>query len=400
MIPNTIYTCWFSEDGSMPDKIRKCITSQEKVNGYEHKIITLDNVIKDHPYIQQCLNSTHKHKKWVKLKDFVQLYYLYHFGGWFLDADVQMFPDKNFDEYKNESLVVGIEGPGTIPNSIIMGAAVIGAEKNNSIIAEALSQILSLFRGDDDKCYESSLGIFTPLCLNNADKVKFTDPEVFYPYNHETGKTLITDKSICIHQFTKSWILPSISIIIPHLDIDGNRSEGLQKCIDSIRESDYPQNLIDIYIVAGEDTVPEKVKRGVNETKGEYIIYAANDMTFYPDSIRNAVECAQKNHKSLVSFNEGEVLPDGGNINTHFLIKRDFIPYIGGEIFSLELKHVGVDNLLWHKASQQNEAMRCENARIEHRHFSKGYEFDSVYKKGWREIVSDRDKLNMLLKKS
>lgn len=395
MIPKTIYTCWFSHNSNIPAQIQKCIDSQ-KIQGYEHKLITLENVITDHPYINQCLSSPHKTKKWVKLKDFVQYYYLYHLGGWFLDADVEMVEGKNFDEYYHENFVIGIEGRGTINDSIVIGSAVVGSSQHNPILLETLDKVVANFRGDDDKCFESSLDILSLVCIEQQDKVKFTEPDVFYPYNHHTGETNITKNTVCIHKFTKSWVLPTISVILPHLGKD--RELGLTKCIKSIKDSNYPQDLIEIYVDNGEGTVPEKVKSGVEHTKGDYIVYAANDMEFLPDCIRNAVDCSIKNGKALVSFNEGALLPDKGNINTHFLIKRDFLPFIGGDIFSLELHHVGVDNLLWKKAEDHNQAMWCEDAKIIHNHFSKTGKFDDVYAKGWEYVNEDREKLKELLK--
>lgn len=399
MIPKNIYTCWFSENGFIPESIQKCINSQ-KIDGYTHTLITIDNVIKDHPYIAQCLNSPHKTKKWVKLKDFIQYYYLYHLGGWFLDADMEILEGKNFDQFYHDDFVIGIEGSGSIKNSIILGSAVIGAAKKNSILRKTIDEMATRFRGDDDKCYESSLDILTRICIEDQDKVKFTDPEVFYPYNHDNGVTNITDNTIGIHKFTKSWILPTISIIIPHLDTkDGKRQKGLEDCIESIKNSTYPATLIEILVVKGDETVPEKIKRGVEKTTGDYIVFAANDMTFEPYALKNAVEASIKNSKALVSFNEGAVFPDKGNICTHFIIKRDFIPFIGGEIFSTELTHVGVDNLLWAKASKQDQAMWCESAKISHKHFSKVYQFDEVYSKGWINASEDRKKLEDLLTK-
>ncbi len=397
MIPKTIFTCWFPDESTMPQNIKDCVNSQN-VAGYFFKLITLDNVIKDHPYIIQCLNSEHKTKKWVKLKDFVQYYYLYHFGGWFLDADVMMLDGKNFNSLLDNDFVIGIESDGTITNSIVPGSAVLGSSYQNPILKEVLEKMTSNFRGDDDLCYESSLDILSRVCIANQDKVKFLDPEYFYPYNHNTGITTITENTICNHLFTKSWKLPTVSIIIPHLEMGlDRRREGLQDLIESIKNLNYPQALIDYIVIDGDKTVPEKVKIGVSKTKGEYICYAANDMTFDKECLRNAVEYSLKENKALVSFNEGALLPDNGNICTHFIIKRDFIPFVGGEIFSTELHHVGVDNLLWSRSSKHGQSAWCKDAKITHNHFSNGGTYDAVYKRGWSYSELDREKLKELL---
>lgn len=183
---------------------------------------------------------------------------------------------------------------------------------------------------------------------------------------------------------------PTISFIIPSL----GRPDGLKRCLDSIDKLNYPKDLMDIKIVEGEDTVPVKVKIGVDNTHGEYIVYAANDMEFDPECINEAL----KIDKGLVSFNEGMLLPDNGNICTHFMIKRSLIDKIGGEIFDTEFTHTGCDNLLWAKCEKLGEASYCEGAKITHNHFSKGGEYDDVYKKGWLNVEKDRELLKAKLK--
>jgi glycosyltransferase involved in cell wall biosynthesis len=178
--------------------------------------------------------------------------------------------------------------------------------------------------------------------------------------------------------------LPTISVIIPH--VKGTRAEGLEKCIESIGEQNYPQKLIDIIVVDGDDTVPVKVAKGVADTEGYYIVYAADDVEFSQNAFIKSVQARY----ALVAFNEGNILPDGGNQCTHFMIKRDFIERIGGEIFDTRFHHVGVDNLLWRKAVDLNAAYFHPTATIVHKHFSKGYAMDEVYEKGWSNVEQDR----------
>lgn len=187
--------------------------------------------------------------------------------------------------------------------------------------------------------------------------------------------------------------LPTISVIIPH--VEGTRAEGLDRCIKSIGTQNYPQELIDIKIVEGSDTVPVKVAKGVADTKGYYIVYAADDVEFSQDAFVKAVQARY----ALVAFNEGNILPDGGNQCTHFMIKRDFIARIGGEIFDTRFHHVGVDNLLWKKAKDLSAAYFHPTATIVHKHFSKGYAMDEVYEKGWSNVEQDRKLLAEELQK-
>lgn len=190
--------------------------------------------------------------------------------------------------------------------------------------------------------------------------------------------------------------LPTIDFIIPTL----GRPEGLQACRDSIARLNYPMELINVVVLDGEGTVPEKVKKGVEQTTGDYICYGANDMTFEPDSIILAVLKSQKEDKALVSFNEGPLLSDNGNINTHFIIRRDFLPQLERrEIFSTDMHHVGVDNWLWAQADKLEQAVWCSEAKVVHNHFSKGAGFDKIYELGWSKADKDRDVLKEKLAK-
>lgn len=178
------------------------------------------------------------------------------------------------------------------------------------------------------------------------------------------------------------YLVPKISIILPTL----GRPEGLKRCLDSIEKLNYPKDLIETIVIDGEGTVPQKVARGLWQAKGEYIVYAANDTELTPDCIYNALQYK----KGLVAFNTGKILLDDGNINEHFIIKKDFIQEIGGEIFDTEFHHLGVDNLLWAKAKKLNEAVRADDAIVYHYHFSKGHPKDEVYEKGWGHVEEDR----------
>lgn len=198
---------------------------------------------------------------------------------------------------------------------------------------------------------------------------------------------------------TVAYKLPSVSILIPH--IKGQREEGLFKCKVSLYASIYPPNQLEIRVIEGDATVPQKINSAIERTTAEYICYAANDTVFNPDTIRIAITESIKLNKGLVSFNEGQLLPDEGNINCHFIIRKDLIPKLdNGELFCSGMNHVGVDNYLWQQCKKMGESYHSENAKITHNHFSKGGTMDSTYEKGWKHCDEDRkvlaEKLSIL----
>ncbi len=195
--------------------------------------------------------------------------------------------------------------------------------------------------------------------------------------------------------------LPKISFVIPTL----GREEGLQKCINSIKLLNYPQEKVEIIVENdefGENRigVPKLLKRGVENSTGDWIVYASNDIEFEPDSIMCALKTAMDNSKKFMAFKTGVVSEDKGNICEHFMIRHDLIEKLGGEIFDTEFHHVGVDNLLHAKLERMNQFMRCERAVVKHYHFSRtGEEMDEVYKIAWNEedVRNDRELLEKKL---
>lgn len=208
LIPRKVYTAWFGE--TMPPLITKCINSQIRMCnefGYEHHLITNKNLelgFADR-YIRECLDSKHETKKWVKLTDYCRLVYLFKYGGWFLDADVEIVAGRNFDSLLDEQMVIGKETNGE-DGRVVLGMAVIGSTPRHPFLNRLQGEVASRFRGDDDLCYESSMELLNTIGVEYQDKFKLVEPEVFYPYEWlHTGKTTITENTIAIHHFVRSW---------------------------------------------------------------------------------------------------------------------------------------------------------------------------------------------------
>ena len=183
---------------------------------------------------------------------------------------------------------------------------------------------------------------------------------------------------------------PKISFVIPTL----GREKGLKKCIDSIKALNYPQDQIEIIVKQDsfEDRigVPKLVKEGIEEAQGEWIIFASNDTEFAPDSLQEAL---WEGKDGYVAFNTGEVSKDKGNINEHFMIRKDIIEKIG-EVFDTDFHHVGVDNLLWAKMKKLGIAKRCDRAVVEHKHWTKSQsgDMDKTYQLGWDPALVAEDR--------
>ncbi len=209
-----------------------------------------------------------------------------------------------------------------------------------------------------------------------------------YHFNKALGFQPLNPKYLHDLRFYRE--LPMVSILIPTL----GRPVGLERCLKSISNLNYPKELLEVITLTGEGTVPRKVADGLAQAKGEYIVYAANDMEFEPDSLVLAI----LENKDLVAFGGNEILPDKGNICEHFIIHKSLIKDIGGQIFDTDFHHVGCDNLLWAKTTKLNRAMRSERAKVKHYHFStSGGEMDEINKIGWSKVSEDRATLERKL---
>ena len=190
--------------------------------------------------------------------------------------------------------------------------------------------------------------------------------------------------------------LPKISVLIPH--IVATREEGLRKCVDSIKNQSYPQDKIEIKILLGDESVPNKVKQGVEDTDGDLIIFASNDIEFDKDDFMKAYLDHKETSKELIVFDTG-VRNENGYICEHFMISRNALTYLtNGEIFDTRFHHIGCDDYLWHQMSMVAESMISTRTKTKHFHFSRtDAPFDDTYQKGWKNIEQDRELLKILI---
>lgn len=193
---------------------------------------------------------------------------------------------------------------------------------------------------------------------------------------------------------------PKISVILPTM---GNRPDGLKRSLDSIKTLDYPQDLIETIVITDNPRLglPTRLKEGVEQSTGDWIVFASDDTEFTPDTIRNVLEEMAEKGKRFASFNSGPILPDEGNICEHFIIRRDLVNRLPkGEIFDLRLNHLGTDNLLWARLKKMGEEYHSEKGILHHYHFSKpgGNKMDSTYMEAWRHdrVIKDREMLQKI----
>ena len=209
-IPKVIHYCWFSND-AYPEKIQKCIDSWRK-HLPDYKIIcwNYNNFPRGKSkWVDEAFDA----KKYAFAADYIRCYALYHYGGIYLDSDVEVL--KSFDDLLSFPYFIGLENEGE------WEAAVMGSLKHNNLFRQMLEYY-------DNRCFikDKSYDV-TPLphILSNIGrrtyKVKYlktlndysvesTDLQIlpydyFSPKSYKTGNLSITERTYTIHHFTASW---------------------------------------------------------------------------------------------------------------------------------------------------------------------------------------------------
>ena len=104
MIPKLIHYSWFSGE-PYPAFLKECMDTWKKV------LPDYEFILWDAKKLAECNNTFANEavsvKKWAFAADFVRLYAVYHYGGIWLDTDIDMF--KSFDPFLNDGMFIGRE---------------------------------------------------------------------------------------------------------------------------------------------------------------------------------------------------------------------------------------------------------------------------------------------------
>lgn len=136
MIPKIIHYSWFSGE-PYPEYLKECMDTWKKV------LPDYEFILWDAEKLAACGNTFANEavsvRKWAFAADFIRLYAVYHYGGIWLDTDVEMF--KSFNPFLNDGMFIGREyyvhkdkdGEHTMVTSHCFGA-----EKNHPFLKECL----------------------------------------------------------------------------------------------------------------------------------------------------------------------------------------------------------------------------------------------------------------------
>lgn len=221
MIPKLIHYSWFSGE-PYPQFLQECMDTWRKVlPDYEFMLWDAEKLAECHNVFA---NEAASVKKWAFAADFVRLYAVYHYGGIWLDTDVEMF--KSFNPFLNDGMFIGREYYKQHQDGLAVAdltSHCFGAEKNHPFIKECLEfyENRHFIRSANSHLPESlryDMTIIPMLQVNLARHYGFdwdferNELQVLengihvYPYQYfdQPGYTSMKDV-VCIHRVAQSW---------------------------------------------------------------------------------------------------------------------------------------------------------------------------------------------------
>lgn len=206
MIPKIIHLCWLSGD-PYPPLVQYCIDSW-KNNLPDYQIILWDKRkfnINESLWVKQA----YENHKYAFAADYIRFYALYHYGGIYLDSDVEVL--KSFNPLIGNDYILGEEVGGDIE------AAVMGSNKGATWVKECLDYYnnRSFIKKDGTFDMKPVPGLVNKIARKHNMKIL---PYYFFsPKNFTTGNIDINDSTFCIHHFDGKWVKKGVWVKIKHL---------------------------------------------------------------------------------------------------------------------------------------------------------------------------------------
>lgn len=203
-IPKTIHYVWFGNN-EMPNTFNRCYESWLKFcPDYNIQLWNEENFPLD---LNEYVKKSYQNKKYAFLSDYVRLYVIYHYGGIYLDIDVELI--------KNPDFLLDHDGfMGFMEKKIINTGLGFGSRKGHPIIEYLLDEYEKLATSKDFKFEKNTFkdSFFLQnygLILNNSyqiiDGFHFLPIEYMCPTYFDSARNKFTKNTISIHHYEVSW---------------------------------------------------------------------------------------------------------------------------------------------------------------------------------------------------
>lgn len=159
--------------------------------------------------ICQFTKQAFENKKWAFVSDYVRVYALYNYGGWYLDTDIEVV--RPLSDFEDKRMVLGTDHDGAL-------TALMASEKGHSFWQKILGvyQNMSFIREDGSFDFtvnnvhlQDALTEYGFQCQNVyqelSEGIYVYPDDYFHVANVELGTVNITKNSYAIHWHTLLW---------------------------------------------------------------------------------------------------------------------------------------------------------------------------------------------------
>lgn len=207
-IPKKIHYCWFGKN-KMSKLMLKCTESWRKHQpDYELILWNEDNFdVAMNNYVKEAYEK----KKWAFVSDYARLYALYHYGGIYLDTDMEIL--QNLDGFLVHSMFLGMEDSSHISMGII--GAKVGHpwienlldlySQRNFVLSDGKLDFTTIVSFINNEAYK--IGFEPKSCFQVlAGDIHVFPEKYFYPMSAHGIKNKYSDQTFTIHHFAGSWL--------------------------------------------------------------------------------------------------------------------------------------------------------------------------------------------------
>ena len=206
MIPKVVHYIWFG-DKPFPDKILCCIDSWKKYLP-EYKFMLWNESTFD---VSTCTftQQAYENRKWAFVSDYVRVWALNKYGGWYLDTDVEIL--KPLESFEDKRMILGTDHDGAL-------TALMGSEKNHPFWQQVLDHYHSMKFVNDDGSFNMIVNnthlqdilknygyVFENKYQELKEGIYVYPDDYFHVANVEKGTIHKTANSYAIHWHTLLW---------------------------------------------------------------------------------------------------------------------------------------------------------------------------------------------------
>ena len=197
-IPRIIHYCWLSDD-PVPEKMKRYIADwKKKLPDYEFVKWDLNRFDMDSSdWVKEAVEK----KKYAFASDYIRIYAVYHYGGIYLDMDMEVL--KPFDELLDKPYMYAYESP----DKKLIEAGCFGAEKNDPFLKACLAYYKNrhFVRADGSLDIRPLSKVMSCIIREKKFSLNVYSWEYFTAKSFATGIETLGGNTYAIHHFAGSW---------------------------------------------------------------------------------------------------------------------------------------------------------------------------------------------------